>query len=365
MPNPVPSPERSSEKNPGARQIFAAVGVFAAGFLAVAGAIHAAIRDPLRLHADIRSEKLAVMDAMRGKADSAAFGSSHVHNGFNPGAFDRALAGSPLETRSENLGVAGGSQSEQRAMALEFVRRLQPPSDGSRACFVLLELNAGANFTSDHLIHPRAIDIYDWRTARFVSHLVEPTMSFEQRAGRTGYALAAMALHYANVGMLSNLIFAPPVDQAQLANETIDDRRGQDIGFYNPAREAAMAKIIGAEPRQMKLEAASTTPGNSEVIAEIATESAVKGLAFAYIAMPKLSDLAQSYSYPDHIDADGIEVPIVNLARPDIYPQLYKAGLWHDGAHLNDIGAKLASAMIADELKQWYAAHGGAPRCGG
>lgn len=361
----MPSPEKSPEKNPGARQVFAALGMFAVGYLAVAGVIHAAIRDPLRLHADIRSEKLAVMDAMRGKSESAAFGSSHVHNGFNPGAFDRALAGSPLETRSENLGVAGGSQSEQRAMALEFVRNLQPPSDGSRACFVLLELNAGANFTPDHLVHPRAIDIYDWRTARFVSHLVEPMKSFEQRAGRTGYALTAMALHYMNVGMLSNLIFAPPVDQAQLANETIDDRRGQDIGFYSPVREAKMAKVIAAEPKQMKLETASTTPGNSEVIAEIAAASTVKGLAFAYVAMPKLGDLAVSYNYPDHIEANGIEVPIVNLARPDLYPQLYKAGLWHDDAHLNDLGAKMASALIAGALKQWFAAHGGAPRCGG
>jgi hypothetical protein len=353
------------EKNPGVREILAALGTFAAGFLAVAAAIHTAIANPLRLHADIRSEKLVVLDDMVGKAESAAFGSSHIHNGFNPGAFDRALAGSPLQTRSENLGIAGGSQSEQRAMALEFVRHLQPPNQPGRACIVMLELNAGANFTSDHLVHPRAIDIYDWPTARFVSHLVEPSMTFEQRAGRTGYALAAMALHYTNVGMLSNLIFAPPVDQAQLSGETVDDRRGQIIGLYDPAREAAMAKEIAAEPTQMKLQSASTSPGNREMIAEIAAASKVKGIAFAYIAMPKLSDLAVSYAYPDAIDADGVEVPIVNLARPDLYPQLYKAGLWHDDAHLNDIGAKLASTLIADALKQWYAAHGGAPRCGG
>jgi hypothetical protein len=353
------------EKNPGMREIFAALGVFAVGFLAVAGAIHAAIRNPLRLHADIRSEKLAVLDAMQGKAESAAFGSSHVHNGFNPGVFDRELAGSPLQTRSENLAVAGGSQSEQRAMALEFVNHLQPPADGSRACLVILELNAGANFTRDHLVHPRAINIYDWSAARFVSHLVEPTMTFEQRAGRTGYALLAMGLHYTNVGMLSNLIFAPPLDNAMLAHEMDNDRRGQEIGVYTPAMAAAMAKEIVAEPKQMKLELASLTPGNSELIAEIAKASAVKGLTFAYIAMPKLDDLALSYDYPDHIDAGGAPVPIVNLARPDRYPQLYRAELWHDDAHLNGRGAEMASALIADELKQWYAAHGGTPRCGG
>ena len=357
----MPSPE----KNPGAREIFAALATFAVGFLAMSGAIHAAIRNPLRLHADIRSEKLVVLDQMKGRAESAAFGSSHVHNGFNPAVFDRELAGSPIETRSENLGVAGGSQSEQRAMALEFVRQLQPPTDGSKACMVILELNAGANFTNDHLIHPRAIDIYDWRTARFVSHLVEPGMSFKQRAGRTGYALAAMGLHYMNIGMLSNLIFAPPVDRVQLAYETQDDRRGQYIGFYSAAREAILANVIAREPAQTTIETASLTRGNSDVIAEIAQASPVKDLSFAYIAMPKLNDLKLSFAYPDHIDAAGVAVPIVNLARPDLYPQLYKAGLWFDDAHLNDRGAAMASAMIADQLKQWYAAHGGAPRCGG
>ena len=355
----------TSEKNPGMREIFAALGMFVLGFLATAAAIHASIRNPLRLHADIRSEKLAILDEMRGRAESAAFGSSHVHNGFNPGAFDRELAGSPLETRSENLGVAGGSQSEQRAMALEFVRHLQPAPAASHACLVMLELNAGANFTPDHLVHPRAIDIYDWKTARFISHLVDPAMSWKQGAGRTGFALVAMGLHYANVGMLSNLIFAPSLNQAIIKRETEGDRRGQEVSAYDPVRVAAMAKEIAAQPKQVRFEAISTTPGNTGLISEIADASAVKGLAFAYIVMPSLDDLKITSIYPDAIDAAGLQVPIVNLARPDRYPQLYHAELWNDDSHLNGRGAEMASVLVADELKRWYAAHGGAPRCGG
>lgn len=347
------------------REIFAALGMFALGFVAVAGTIHATVRNPLRLHADIRSEKLAVLDQMKGRAESAAFGSSHVHNGFNPGAFDRELAGSPLETRSENLAVAGGSQSEQRAMALEFVRQLRLPEDGSQTCLVMLELNAGANFTPDHLVHPRAIDIYDWKTARFISQLVEPSMTLQQRTGRTGFALVAMSLHYANVGMLSNLIFAPSLDQARIARETEGDRRGQEIGFDNPVRGDVIANEITAKPKEAQTAPAATTAGNSELIEEIATASRVRNLTFAYIVMPNLGDLKQSNIYPDHLDAAGMQVPLVDLARPDRYPQLYQADLWHDEAHLNERGSALASALAADDLKQWYAAHGGAPRCGG
>ena len=354
-----------SEKNPGIGGVFAALGMFALGFVAVAATIHAAIRSPLRLHADIRSEKLAILDQMKGRVESAAFGSSHVHNGFNPEAFDGELAGSPLETRSENLAVAGGSQAEQRAMALEFVRHLQIPRDGSHNCLVMLELNAGANFTPDHLVHPRAIDIYDWKTALFISHLVEPGMTFQQRLGRTGFALLAMGLHYTNVGMLSNLIFAPSLDQARIARETENDRRGQEIGFENPASEAAIADEIASGPRRAQLKPAATTPGNGELVTEIAAASSVRNLAFAYLVMPNVGDLKLSNVYPDQLDAAGTEVPIVDLARPDRYPQLYKADLWHDEAHLNERGAAIASALAADDLKRWYAAHGGAPRCGG
>ena len=353
-----------SEKNPGARAIFLAIGMFAAGFLVVSAAVHAAIRHPLRLHADIRSEKLAVLDQMSGHASSAAFGSSHIHNGFNPAAFDHELAGSPLATRSENLGVAGGSQSEQRAMALEFVKHLRPSAEEDHACFVLLELNAGANFTNDHLVHPRAINIYDWQTVRFVSHLVDPSMSFKQRAGRRGYAFAAMALHYMNVGMLSSLVLAPPVNQAAFADETQDDRRGQRIEFSGAATLPLIATVIARQPRPMKLASAPITPGNSELIAQLAQASAVQGTSFAYIVMPKLSDLGLSELYPDQIYAAETQVPIIDLARPDRFPQLYRAELWHDDAHLNDRGAEIASGLIADELKLWYASHNIAPHCG-
>ena len=338
--------------------------MFTVGFLAISAAVHAAIRRPLRLHADIRSEKLAVLDQMSGKSYSAAFGSSHVHNGFNPGAFDRALAGSPLATRSENLGVAGGSQSEQRAMALEFVKNLRPPADPNAACFVLLELNAGANFTNDHLVHPRAINIYDWRTALFVSHLVDPGMGFEQRAGRTGYAVTAMALHYLNVGMLSNLIFAPATNEAALADETQEDRRGQRIERSNSATLPLMNAVIAKQPQPARFSTASITSGNTELITQLTQASAVKGIAFVYIVMPKLSDLGRSEVYPDEVTADTLQVPIVDLARPDRFPQLYRAELWHDDAHLNDHGAELASALIAKELTRWYAAHSVAPHCG-
>ena len=152
------------ESGPGKGRIAASLGLFLLGFCVMAAMLHVLVRDSLHLHADIRSEKLLIMQQWQGRAVSSSFGSSHMHDGFDPRAFDDELQGTAFATRSINGAVAGGSQSEQRVMALEFVRGLRwPPVDtggqSPQACLVLLEITAGANFTNDHLVHPRAINI--------------------------------------------------------------------------------------------------------------------------------------------------------------------------------------------------------------
>lgn len=357
-----------SGKKPGAGEILSAIGLWVLGFLLTAGIMHTAIRDPLHLHADVRSEKLVMLKEWQGKVFSAAFGSSHVHNGFDPRVFDRTLSGTPLATRSVNLAIEGGSQSEQRVMAIQFLNHLKSPRQAgapSQPCLVLLELEAGANFTVPHLVHPRAINIYDWPTARLVTHFVTPGMSASQRYGRIGYALAAMALHYTNIGMLSNLIFTPPLSQEILTGQTQEDRRGE---LEEPSDAAGMLRIsheIAAHPKQTELRAGVLTPGHLELIDELAAASAVPGATFVYFVMPKISDIGVASDYPDHLVAAGRQVPILNLARPDRFPQLYNAALWHDEAHLTAHGAEVATALLAQELGRWYAAHGDPPPCGG
>ena len=357
---PAPAPE----PRPHASALVKAVALAALGFVAMCTLLHAAIRDPLHLHADVRSEKLLMLDRMQGTVYSAAFGSSHVHNGFDPRVFDRATAGTPAETRTVNLGIEGGSQAEQRVMALEFLRHLTPPPPQDR-CLIMLELNAGANFQSVHLVHPRAINVYDWPTARFVTHLTDAHMSLTQRAGRTGFALAAFALHGMNVGMLSNRIFAPPIDQATYDDQTRNDQRGQMLEQVDSKNEAFVEHELAGEPAHPADEPGDLTPGNSELIAELAAASPEPGISFVYFVYPKISDLRSAPVYPDHLTVGTRQVPILNLARPDLYPALYDPKLWHDDAHLDEAGAAAATTVFAQQLKQWYSVHGAPPACTG
>ena len=333
------------------------------GFVAVAAGLHFFLRDLLYLHADIRSEKLLLLREWAGRAESASFGSSHVHNGFDPRTFDRVMGSGGVQTRSINLAIAGGSQSEQRETALEFLRRMRPVEGGTgetvpQACLVVLELTAGANFTTDHLVHPRAINIYDWPTTRFVMHLTSPAMSLEQRVGRSGYALAAMGLHYMNVGMLSSRIFEAPPDREMMAEQTDEDRRGMLVMPKQTPDFAEIARGIATAPKQPKVTEGVLTPGNAELVEELEAASPVGRLGVAYVVMPMIGDLAERVVYPDTIQTAGGPVPIIDLGRPDRYPQIWRPELWHDEAHLNEAGARVATTIFAEQLKAWYAAHG-------
>jgi hypothetical protein len=356
-----------SSSKAGWREILEALGCGVLGFALVATAVHLLLRHPIYLHANIRSEKLSILQHWRGRAYSASFGSSHVHNGFDPRTFDAVMRGTAAETRSLNLGIAGGSQSEQRATALEFVRHLHPPVDTSedaRACLVILELGAGANFTNDHLIHPRAINIYDWQTTQFVTRLTTPGMSLRQRVGRIGYALAAMALHYMNVGMLSNRIFPAPLDNAMLHDETVEDRRGLLVMPRQTPYLERIAATIATAPPQPQMANAAVLPGNTELLDTLEAASAVDHVQFVYVVLPKITDLWEQVNYPSSVATAGGVVPIVNLAQPRRYPQIYDAHLWYDNAHVNERGAQLITTLLAEELKRWYAAHGQTLRCG-
>jgi hypothetical protein len=347
------------------RPIAKALGMGALGFALVAGVVHLGVRDAIHLHADIRSEKLAILEGWSGRAYSAGFGSSHMHNGFDPRTFDAAMAGTPEETRTLNRAVAGGSQSEQRAMALEFMHQLKTPTGTeARACWVILELGAGANFTNDHLVHPRAINLYDWPTMRFVLGLASADMGWWQRVGRAGYALAAMGLHYLNVGMLSNRIFPAPLDAEMLREETVEDRRGLLVMPRQTPSLASIAAQIAAAPRQANVVKGALAPGNAELVEELSAASSVPHLQFAYVVMPKIGDLWEQVEYPAFVETTQGRVPIVNLARPQRYPQIYDPQLWYDDAHVNERGAQLVTRLLAEELKQWYAAHGLVAGCG-
>jgi hypothetical protein len=105
-------------------------------------------------------------------------------------------------------------------------------------------------------------------------------------------------------------------------------------------------------------------PGNAALVDSLDEASAVQHLQFVYVVLPKLADLWTQTEYPEFVETARGRVPIVNMARPQRYPQIYDARLWYDDAHVNERGAQLVTRLLAEELKRWYAAQGPAAGCG-
>jgi hypothetical protein len=349
---------------PSRDRVSSAIGLFVLGFFIAAGLLHVSIGDPLTLHADARSEKLVLLNRSRGSATSAVFGASFVEDGLDPRVFDREFDSSAVQTRTLNLAIEGGNQGEQRALALNFVKNLKTPP-APQPCLVVLDLDAMANMAVEHLLHPRTINIYDWPTAHFIAHLTVPQMSLSQRARRAGLAYLSMAIFYANTGMLSSRIFSPPIDAAELEMVTGEDRRGfHSLALVGTAHDFTdLHAQIAARPKQPAIAPGELLPGNVELLSQLVAAAPQARLSLVYLAMPRMSDLVSAPDYPDHLSIDGQIVPIINLARPDRFPDLYNADYWHDDEHLNGRGAEMVTVVFADQLKAWYQAHGGMEAC--
>ena len=106
-------------------------------------------------------------------------------------------------------------------------------------------------------------------------------------------------------------------------------------------------------------------PGNYDLLRELNRDSPVKNVQILYVVMPMITDVVQRREYPATMEGPrGLE-PILTLARPDLYPALFQAQYWSDDSHLNEAGAAMASGLLAEQIKAWYAANPEPARCGG
>ncbi len=324
--------------------------IAAAAFLLTACVIHLAIGNPWRLYAEGRSEKIAMLHALRGEIDAVAVGTSRIEEGFDPAAFDAAFADSPYRIASLDLGLPGGSQTEQRRMAQQALRTLRPP-DGRAACVLIMELNAGVNFPPEDVLHPRSIDVYDADSIRFASEFDGDATSLYDRIGRLGFGLIAGTAHYLNSGMLSAWLFHADARNPAVA---LEPRRGQRITQPSDADRREVADAFHRRGTTQTA-TASFTPGNRALLADVAASAT--SAQMVYVVTPRLADHATTDVYPDAIDGPAGPVPVIDLARPDLYPALYQPKYWRNAGHLNAAGAALFTQLLARQLDAWLTRH--------
>jgi hypothetical protein len=334
------------------------------GVALTAAAIHPVIREPLRLYSEARSEKFYILDHSPGTDTVAAFGSSRIHFGFDPETFDREMGTRGHPETSINLAIYGGSQTEQRAMAREFLR---DGSSGNKCsnCVIMFEYNAGGNLQPENLINPRAINLYNFDTAQFAINYSGPEVGRLQRAERAAYAVVGELLHGLNVGMLSNAVFKPPLNQKLLADFTDDGRRGRTIASPRKQDELAVEDFCRQHPRPpVAAMPELVPPGAHELLADTTQAAPGRQVRYIYIVSPLVNSLEEMKELPCTLQGPSGPVPIFNFNRPDRYAELFVPAMWHDLSHLSPLGAKTFSKLLAGEVSAWL--DGAQPTgCGG
>lgn len=323
---------------------------FVAGFVLADIAIHLSVGDPFSLYAEYRSEKLALLKDTGPELCSAAFGSSHVHNGFDPRAFDSAIREQGIRITSINLAIEGGSQGEQYQMAQRFLAAATRRPGETDRCFVMLEANAGVNMQTNNFLNPRAINTYDGEVAGLSSKFLSSEFSWIRNLGRLSVIGAGTALYYGNTGMLASRIFPHALDATLLRRQSDGEHRGM-LSEPPVAKEVQLVQeLIASRPQQPEARPVALTRGHADLVAALMRKSSAGHFTFIYVVTPKLSDLAVTETYPSCLLVGRHMVPIINTAQPLLYPQLYRPELWHDSAHLNDAGAAVFSRILAGQI---------------
>lgn len=340
-----------------------AVLLFLLGFILSAAILHLLIGNTLNLYAIERSEKLEMMRRSNYAYSTAIFGSSHVQQGFDPRIFDATLAGTPIAVRSFNLGVDGGAQIEQRVMALDFLDHLKPPAT-NQPCFVMLETTADPTFATYFASHPRQINILDGRSMRLILQFPPEGYKRPNQIHRRLISFSVAFNHLINMGMLSNRIFRPPYRESAILTETVNDQRGMHHVPTNIYEQQDLDKAFAHRVRPPKANPFQLYKGNDTIVEDLHRAPNGNRVQLVWVVMPLLGDLIRYKVYPQSETTSFGEVPILDLGRPDMYPELYDRSLWLDNQHLNEQGSQLLSRLLAQQLLAWahdHPVHG----CGG
>jgi hypothetical protein len=350
------TPETQPPARPEKRAVASAVLLFALGFAFMAGWLHLLAGNTLDLYASERSEKLEMLRRSGYAFSSAIFGSSHVHQGFDPRTFDATLAGTPLATYSFDLGVDGGSQVEQRVMALDFLEHLKPPAAG-RPCFIMLETTAPASFSLQFVSHPRQINILDLESLRVLLQLPPEGYLWPNRIHHRLASFTAAFYHAIGMGMLSNRIFRPPYNEETIQAETANDKRGTHHVAENPYADSDIAHALGRRHFPPTPVSSRLAQGNASIMEDLHRAPNGNRAQLAWVVVPELKDLETYKVYPEAEPTSFGDVPVFDLGRPDLFPQLYDPSLWVDSQHMNQKGAEMFSRVLAQQLLVWSHAH--------
>jgi hypothetical protein len=286
--------------------------------------------------------------------DIVFFGSSRVHYGMVPAAFDEEMAAQGHPMRSYNLGISG-QRAHDSLRTIEWA--LEQPR--ARLRYAIVELQTwdqrqrGTDWMTDQTIENH---IPQHLLAR-LSSIAQSNQSTVNKAKNLLETVSHTAANTLNVGQGSRILDGLI---AELQGRPIPNTWAvPDRGFHSSATNASEdSKKLAQELRDKPELAAARVatrmdPHNADYYkGDFNYEGFQRqdsllraaGLVPIYITVPYLYLKSPSFETVDNLAKTYV---VLDFDNPTNYPQLFEPGMYFDPGHFNEAGAALFTRLAA------------------
>jgi hypothetical protein len=299
-------------------------------------------------------EKLSRLLVQPGEFDTVFIGSSRVYHQFIPEQFDATMRGAGYPMASFNYGVDGMLPPES-FFAVDDLLRRQP-----KLRWVFIELAAVEPASPKHYAETaRAWWWHDWTHTELV---VRANLRDPRYGGWEGWSMVQMhgrlmANYYLNLGRGAELLEAKARARRPDRAETLLHEKPYarewigEAGFVPPPVLALTGEV--AQNYEAGLADFRVAPATVVLAPEM--QARVRALAAAVRAAgaTPVFVITPSLNVRERIGdlrAQGIDADMLAFNDATAFPALYEAAARADNAHLNDVGAREFTRLLAERF---------------
>ncbi len=328
--------------------------LFVAGLLGVAALLRSVDTIPFWSWTRDEIVHVATGDA---DCDTLLLGSSRIHYGIQPQAFDARMAELGMPTKSWNLAFCG-MRSHDSAALLDWILEHKPK--GLKR--VLVELHSfdqkvrGGDWMTDMQVEMHT----PGQLLPRVRSILLSNHSLPEKLQQFGY----VALHTLSNALRAGQGLRLLDDQLADAPAARLDRRslarrgwrpnGEDTA-HSPQADAEHAEFLQNGEKYARIAREKTDDPcrpflrggfNLEAFAHQVESARRAGVEILFVVMPPFG---YSFRGRDGVDAAARLATVIELDRFADHPELTDLSLYHDQSHLNSQGALAVSRLLAEE----------------
>ena len=356
-------PQRADEASPapGRSPTVVCLLAFLGCFVLACALIRAALPQPRE---ELLTAKLEAFTPIKDRFDTLFLGSSRIYRHLDCAQFDRIMANGGYPTSSFNFGVPGMTLLET-TWVLDQVLALEP----GRVERIFLSGEIALQLHADNELSDRVVNWHDGvRTRLAVDLVLEGPHSLDQKIPILHSHVMALAYNLVNVGR-SRLSLVPGIDGTELsrlkARKRLIDQVSLD-GFCSLDEYAGLVKgdvldttvarsielderwdEFVAERERVRVEGVANrepTPAELAVMDRVLDQLGERGIEVVFVISPSYDSRE---GYLRGADDRDLVPTVYDYGSVAAYGEFFERDLRYDWNHLNELGARKLTSMIA------------------